>query len=171
MTLVTSLEVDDIPTTELLVNYDDSTKKKVKVPTPDLDSLEQVLYCYDEFLEAARKLRLEGDEWFEIYRDKLRSHAQTALEVITNALPARQDRNERTFRATFGLFITLIVDETAHRSLMDYVRTTVKPRNMKKLEQPVDCRYCVCIWKIFRQRQESSLYQSELMKSRPCFTI
>jgi hypothetical protein len=39
LTLVTTLEVDDIPTTELLVNYDDSTMKKVTVPTQDLESL------------------------------------------------------------------------------------------------------------------------------------
>jgi hypothetical protein len=78
LTLVTSLEVDNILTTELLVNYHDSTKKKVKVPTHDLDSLEQVLYCYYKFLEAARKLRLEGDKWFEFYRDTLRGHAKTA---------------------------------------------------------------------------------------------
>jgi hypothetical protein len=103
LTLVTSLEVDDIPTTELLVNYDDSTKKKVKVPTPDLDSLEQVLYCYDEFLEAARKLRLEGDESFELYRDMLRGHAQTTWDVITNALPARQDCNEKNFQSYFSI--------------------------------------------------------------------
>ena len=56
---------------EFFVNYHDSTKKKVKVPTHDLDSLEQVLYCYYKFLEAARKLRLEGDKWFEFYRDTL----------------------------------------------------------------------------------------------------
>jgi hypothetical protein len=64
----------------------------------------------------------------------LRGHAKTAWDVITNALPTRQDCNERTFRAPFRLFITTIVDETAHRSLMEYLRTTVKPRNMTVLE-------------------------------------
>jgi hypothetical protein len=86
-TLVTTLEVDDIPTTELLLNYNDSTKNMI-VLTHDLESLEQVLYCIYEFLEAARKLRLEGDKWFELYQDTLRSHARTALDIITNALPA-----------------------------------------------------------------------------------
>jgi hypothetical protein len=34
------------------------SKKKVKVPTHELESVEQVLYCFHEFLEAARKLSL-----------------------------------------------------------------------------------------------------------------
>jgi len=134
LTLVTTLEVEEIPTVELVMNYDDSTIKKVKVPTHDLESLEQVLYCYYEFLEAARKLRLEGDEWFEFYRDTLRGHARTAWDVITDGVPARDDRNERTFKVAFRLFVTTIVDETAHRSLLEYLRTTVKPRNMSVLE-------------------------------------
>ena len=46
LTLVTTLEVDNIPTTELLVNYDNSTKKKVIAPTHALESLEHVLYCF-----------------------------------------------------------------------------------------------------------------------------
>jgi hypothetical protein len=72
LTLVTTLEVDDIPTLELLVNYNDSTMKKVTVFTYDLESLEQVLYCFYEFLEAVRKLRLE------FYQDTLRGHARMA---------------------------------------------------------------------------------------------
>ena len=55
LTLVTTLEVDDIPTVELAMTYDDGSKEKVKVPTHDLESVEQVLYCFHEFLEAARK--------------------------------------------------------------------------------------------------------------------
>jgi hypothetical protein len=56
------LEVDDIPTVELAMTYDDGSKKKVKVPTHDLEeSVEQVLYCFHEFLEAARKLALDGN--------------------------------------------------------------------------------------------------------------
>ena len=59
LTLVTTLEIDDIPTVEFMITFDDMTFKKVMVPTHDLESLEQVLYCYHEFLEAARKLNLD----------------------------------------------------------------------------------------------------------------
>ena len=45
MTLVTSLEIDEIPTVELMITLDDITSKKVMVPMHDLESLEHVLYC------------------------------------------------------------------------------------------------------------------------------
>jgi hypothetical protein len=133
LTLVTTLEIDEIPTAELMITFDDTTFKKVMVPTHDLESLEQVLYCYHEFLEAARKLNLDNAEWFDYYRDTLRGHARIAWDVLANATLPR-NRNERTFKATFRLFITTIVDETAYRSLMEYLRTTVKPRNMSVME-------------------------------------
>jgi hypothetical protein len=47
--LVTTLEVDDIPTVELAMTYDDGSKTKVKVPTHDLESVEQVFKCFHEF--------------------------------------------------------------------------------------------------------------------------
>ena len=53
LTLVTTLEVDDIQTVELAMTYDDGSKKKVKVPTHDLESVEQVFYCFHEFLERS----------------------------------------------------------------------------------------------------------------------
>ena len=81
--LVTTLEVDDIPTVELAMTYDDGSKKKVKVPTHDLESVEQALYCFHEFLEATRKLALDGAEWFEFYRDTLRGHARSAWDLLS----------------------------------------------------------------------------------------
>jgi hypothetical protein len=49
------------------------------------------------------------------------------------------------FWATFRLFINTIVDETAHRSSMEYIRTTAKPRNMTVLE--IACRMQVlCLY-------------------------
>ncbi len=78
LTLVTTLEVDDIPTVKLAMTYDNGTKKKVKVPTHELESVEQVFYCFHEFLEAARKLSLDGAECFKFYRDTFRGHARSA---------------------------------------------------------------------------------------------
>jgi hypothetical protein len=104
LTLVTTLEVDDIPTVELAMTYDDGTKKKVKVPTHELESVEQVFYCFHEFLEAARKLSLDGAEWFEFYRDTLRGHARSAWDLLSNAID-EVDRTEATFRTTFRAFV------------------------------------------------------------------
>ena len=83
LTLVTTLEVDDIPTVELAMTYDDGSKKKVKVPTHDLKSVEQVVfYCFHEFLEVAKKLALDGAEWFDFYRDTtLCGHARSAWDL------------------------------------------------------------------------------------------
>ena len=133
LTLVTTLEVDDIPTVELAMTYDDGTKKKVKVPTHELESVEQVFYCFHEFLEAARKLSLDGAEWFEFYRDTLRGHARSAWDLLSSAIND-VDRTEATFRTTFRAFVATIVDETAHRTLMEYMRATVKPRTMSVME-------------------------------------
>ena len=52
------------------------------VPTHDLESLEQVLYCYHEVLEAARKLNLNNAELLDYYRDTFRGHAQFAWDVL-----------------------------------------------------------------------------------------
>jgi hypothetical protein len=41
LTLVATLEIDEIPTVELRITFDDTTFKKVMVPTHDLESLEQ----------------------------------------------------------------------------------------------------------------------------------
>ena len=133
LTLVTTLEVDDIPTVELAMTYDDGSKKKVKVPTHDLESVEQVFYCFHEFLEAARKLALDGTEWFEFYRDTLRGHARSAWDLLSTEVN-EVDRTEETFRTTFRTFVATIVDETAHRTLMEYLRATVKPRTMSVME-------------------------------------
>jgi hypothetical protein len=75
LTLVTALVIDEIPTAKLMITFDDTTFKKVMVPTHNLECLEQVLYCYHEFLEAARKLNLDGAEWFDYYRNMLCGHA------------------------------------------------------------------------------------------------
>ena len=133
LTLVTTLEIDDIPTVELTMHYEDGSKRKVKVPTHDMESLEQVFYCFHEFLEAARKLQLDGGEWFDYYRDTLRGHARTAWDLIATVVP-NADRNEDQFRTAFRTFVSTIVDETAHRLLMEYLRSTVKPRNMSVME-------------------------------------
>ena len=133
LTLVTTLEVDDIPTVELAMSYDDGSKKKVKVPTHDMNSVEQVLYCFHEFKEAAKKLSFEGVEWFEFYRDTLRGHARSAWDLLSIDIP-EENRTEDAFRGTFRAFVATIVDETAHRTLMEYLRSTVKPRNMSVME-------------------------------------
>lgn len=133
LTLLTTIEIDDIPTADLSMNYDDGTKKKVKVPTHDLESVELVLYCFHEFMEAARKLFIDNAEWFEYYRDTLRGHARTAWDLLANEVDMNR-RNEVTFRNTFRSYIATIVDETAHRSLMEYLRSTVKPRTMSVME-------------------------------------
>ena len=39
LTLVTTLEIDGIPTVELMMVFEDGQKKKVKVPTHDLESI------------------------------------------------------------------------------------------------------------------------------------
>ena len=133
LTLVTTLEVDDIPTVELAMTYDDGSKKKVKVPTHDLESVEQVFYCFHEFLEAAKKLALDGAEWFEFYRDTLRGHTRSAWDLLSNDVN-EGIRTEETFRTTFRVFVATIVDETAHRTLLEYLRATVKPRTMSVME-------------------------------------
>ena len=133
LALVTTLEIDDIPTVELTMNYNDGQKKKVKAPTHDLKSLEQVLFCFQEFLEAARKLHLDGVEWFDYYRDTLHGHERTALDLIATAA-LEVNRNEEQFWTAYRSFVSTIVDEAAHRLLMDYLQSTVKPWNISVME-------------------------------------
>lgn len=63
----------------------------------------------------------------------MRGHARTAWDLIAATVAARQ-RNEQQFRTTFRAFVSTIVDETAHRLLMEYLRSTVKPRTMSVME-------------------------------------
>jgi hypothetical protein len=74
-----------------------------------------------------RKLALDGTEWFEFYRNNLRRHARSAWDLLSTEVN-EDDRTEKTFRTTFRAFVTTIVDETAHRTLMEYLHATVKPR-------------------------------------------
>ncbi len=126
---VTALEVDEFPTVELLItSYDNGKKKKVKVPTHDLENVEQVLYYFHEFTETARKLTLDGAEWFEFYRDILRGHARSAWDLVSEEV-VEADR-ENTFRDTFRSFVASLVDETAYRTLLDYLHSTTKTRSI-----------------------------------------
>lgn len=84
-------------------------------------------------MEAARKLALDGTEWFKFYRDTLRGHARSAWDLLSTEVN-EVDRTEETFRTTFRTFVATIVDETAHRTLMEYLRATVKPRTMSVME-------------------------------------
>ena len=119
LTLVTtSEEVDTIQTVESAIRYDYGSKKKVKVPTHDLESVKQVFYCFHEFLEAAKKLALDGAEWFEFYRDTLRGHARSAWDLLKSDVN-EGIRTEETFRTTFRAFVATVVDKMAHRTLMD----------------------------------------------------
>ena len=73
----TTLEIDDMnPTVKLTMIFEDWQKKKVKVPTHDLEIIEQVFYCFHKFLEVVRKLQVDGAEWLDYYRDTLRGHLQ-----------------------------------------------------------------------------------------------
>jgi hypothetical protein len=57
-----------------------------------------VFYCFHEFLEAARKLALNGTEWFEFYRDTLRGHVRSAWDLLSTEVN-EVDRTEDNFRA------------------------------------------------------------------------
>ena len=155
LTLITTLEIDEIPTAELMIPIDDTTFKKVMVPTHDLESLEQLLYCYHDvvLLEAARKLNLDNAEWFDYYRDTLRGHAQITLDVFANTLIPR-NRNERTFRATFEVFTTTIVDksDTGHQWSICKLQSNHKLCPPWKLLK--GSRSCVCTVKICPRRME-----------------
>ena len=105
LNLVTTLEIDDIPMVELTMNFDDGQKKKVKVPTHNLERLEQVFYCFHEFLEAARKLQLDGLEWFDFYWDTLRGHVHTAWDLIVTTTILERDRNEQVSEQHFDLLL------------------------------------------------------------------
>jgi hypothetical protein len=83
-------------------------------------------------MEAARKLTLDGAEWFEFYRDTLRGHARSAWDLVSEEV-VEADR-ENTFRDTFTSFVASLVDETAYRTLLDYLHSTTKPRSMLVME-------------------------------------
>lgn len=82
--MLTTLEIDEIPTVELMMIFDDAIFKKVMVPMHDWQSLEQALYCYHEFLGAAQKPCLDGAEWCNYHCDTLRGHEADGecLQVI-----------------------------------------------------------------------------------------
>ena len=109
LTLVTTLEVDDIPTVELAMTYDDGSKKKVTVPTHDLESVEQVVfYCFHEFLEVAKKLALDrAEQWFEFYHDTLCGHARLAFPSIWYGIPGIL-RHREYCSIAFGAAITVL---------------------------------------------------------------
>ena len=108
LTLVTTSEVDTIQTVESAMTYDDGSKKKVKVPTHDLESVKQVFYCVHESLEAAKKLALDrAEQWFEFYHDTLCGHARLAFPSIWYGIPGIL-RHREYCSIAFGAAVTVL---------------------------------------------------------------
>ena len=125
--LVTAFEADAFPTVELAMTYDNEwDKENVKVPCMIWRMWNRYFTdCFHELMEVARNLILDGAEWFELFHDTLCGYARSAWDLMSEEVLVEANRTENAFRDTFRFFVASLVDETAHRIFLDYLRSTL----------------------------------------------
>jgi hypothetical protein len=120
----------------------DGSEMKLEVPTHNMEDVEIMFYCMDEFREAARRLQYEDDELFTHYRETLGADARVMWDMVSADYP---ERTTQQFGDAFKSLVQQVVDEQARTHLMEYLRTATKPKSItpKVLAHRVRtlCRY------------------------------
>jgi hypothetical protein len=64
MELVSTIKKWELTTVKLCQGFDDGLEIKIEVPSHNMEDVEIIFYCMDEFREVARCLSYEHDELF-----------------------------------------------------------------------------------------------------------
>lgn len=124
MELISTIKKTELTMIKLRQSYDDGTDMKIEVPSHNLEDVEIIFYCMDEFREAARRMSYEHDELFTHYRETLGADARVTWDMVAADYP---QRTTIQFKNAFKALVSQVVDEQAYAHLMEYLRTAVKP--------------------------------------------
>jgi hypothetical protein len=124
MELVSTIKKTELIMVKLRQSYDDGTEMKIEVPSHNLEDVETIFYCMDEFREAARRMSYVDDELFTHYRETLGADARATWDIVAADYP---ERTTIQFDSAFKDLVRQVVDEQAYAHLMAYLRTAVKP--------------------------------------------
>jgi hypothetical protein len=124
MELVSTIKKTELTMVKLRQSYDDGSDIKIEVPSHNMEDVEIIFYCMDEFREAARRMDYVNDELFTHYRETLGADARVTWDMVVVDFPVRTTAQ---FNLAFKAFVRQVVDDQARAHLMEYLRTTVKP--------------------------------------------
>jgi hypothetical protein len=119
----------DFPAVRLTQIYADGRTVKCDNPVTDSLSIEAVLYCLREFMETANELDYDtGDERFNNFCRMLQGAAKDDWDIlIIQNIPARIPV---LFLAALEEWKAKLIMTSAHQTMVDYLETITKPRNM-----------------------------------------
>jgi hypothetical protein len=108
--------------------YLDGRTEKREVPSTDGTSIEEIIYCLKEFLEAAAAFDFDtGYELFTNFRRILGSSAKDDWDYIIQHIP---NHTPVLFYAAIEQWKQEIVLPSAQQTMVDYLKKISKPRNM-----------------------------------------
>jgi hypothetical protein len=87
MELVSTIKKTELTIVKLCQGFNDGSKIKIEVPSHNMEDVEIIFYCMDEFQEAARCLSYEHDELFTHYRETLGADARVTLDMVAADYP------------------------------------------------------------------------------------
>jgi hypothetical protein len=105
--LISTVKGSELTRVKIRQGYNDGTEMKIEVPIHNMEDVETIFYCMDEFREAARRLQHEDDELFTYYRETLGADARTAWDIVSQDCP---ERTTAQFATAFKDLIKEVVD-------------------------------------------------------------
>jgi hypothetical protein len=110
MELVSTIKKTELTMVKLRQSYDDGSDIKIELPSHNMEDVEIIFYCMDEFREAARRMDYVNDELFTHYRETLGADAHVTWDMVTADFPVRTTAQ---FNLAFKAFVRQVVDDQA----------------------------------------------------------
>ena len=137
--------------TDVKVEYEraDGSIGKEYLPTHQAESAEHMLYCLDEFNNAATEHNWVGNTRFVKYRKTLRGAARTKFDAARASNPGN---NVAVFRTCIRTMIASIVGNQSHSNFVSYMQVVKKPTGMTVPEfverMLLLCRYSIYLLRV-----------------------
>jgi hypothetical protein len=106
----------------------DGSIGKVLLPTHAAGSVEHILYCLTEFLEAANEYGWQGQVRFQKYRKTLRENARTKWDLSVAAGP--HNFQIASFFQNIWHMVAQMAGPQAYDKFVDYMHHVKKPASM-----------------------------------------
>ena len=126
--LDSSLVIAEIPLAKVEFQRDDGSYGTVKVPSSDYSSVENIIYCYQEFVEVARVKGWIGANRDDKYRETLNGTARELWDAAVAEGP--NNHQEATFRENIRTVLRNIAGLGSYDRLIEYMEKAKKPYKM-----------------------------------------
>jgi hypothetical protein len=120
---------EELETTKLEYERPDGSYGKQTVYVTKGASVEHILFCLKEFMEAARRRNWQGQERFEKYRDTLVGNAKVEWDSARTQVPNLY--NLEVFNQQVRVMISQKCGRKSYDNFIKYLQTVKKPMTME----------------------------------------